>query len=185
MFEEIIAEAYPVVMDVGCAEGFYAVGLARRMPNTRIRTHDINPKARETCATLAGMNGVTDRIEIGGEVDHAGFDRCAEERTLVLCDIEGAEEVLLDPQKAQGLVHADILVEVHDCFSPGLCDRLQARFEATHEVVRIDREVDMTALPDWMEGFSDLDRVLALWEWRMGPTPWLWMKTRKAPGITG
>jgi len=22
----------------------------------------------------------------------------------------------------------------------------------------------------------DLDRLIALWEWRTGPTPWLWMQ---------
>ena len=33
-----------------------------------------------------------------------------------------------------------------------------------------------SALPDWMAEMSDLDRLLALWEWRTGPTPWLWME---------
>jgi hypothetical protein len=33
-------------------------------------------------------------------------------------------------------------------------------------------------LPEWMEGLSDMDRLLALWEWRTGPTPWLWMQRR-------
>jgi hypothetical protein len=29
-----------------------------------------------------------------------------------------------------------------------------------------------------MDTLSDFDRLIALWEWRIGPTPWLWM-TRK------
>ena len=32
------------------------------------------------------------------------------------------------------------------------------------------------ALPAWMEELPDLDRLIALWEWRSGPTPWLWMQ---------
>jgi len=23
-----------------------------------------------------------------------------------------------------------------------------------------------------------MDRLMALWEWRIGPTPWLWMQAR-------
>ena len=43
------------------------------------------------------------RISIGGTFEHSDFDLCLSEPTLVLCDIEGAEEALLDPLKAQGL----------------------------------------------------------------------------------
>ena len=51
-----------------------------------------------------------------------------------------------------------------------------ARFAATHRITQIDRKLDDAALPDWMEELSDLDRLLALWEWRGGPTPWLWLE---------
>ena len=33
--EEAIASAYPTILNIGCAEGYYAVGMARRMPNTQ------------------------------------------------------------------------------------------------------------------------------------------------------
>ena len=42
------------------------------------------------------------RISIGGTFEHSDFDLCLSEPTLVLCDIEGAEEALLDPLKARG-----------------------------------------------------------------------------------
>ncbi|NEY91316.1 hypothetical protein [Tabrizicola oligotrophica] len=50
------------------------------------------------------------------------------------------------------------------------------RFAATHKVTEIGRRLDDTGLPGWMEELSDLDRLIALWEWRAGPTPWLWME---------
>ncbi len=34
--EAAIAEKYPTILNIGCAEGYYAVGMARRMPNTRL-----------------------------------------------------------------------------------------------------------------------------------------------------
>lgn len=163
-------------MDIGCAEGYYAIGLARRMPDTKIMAFDTNSKAQETCARLAKLNEVSDRVYIGGTVSHRDFDFCKETKTLVLCDIEGAEEVLLNPVEAPGLKSADILVEVHDCFTPGLSKQLEERFQATHSITKIGRTVNMDTLPDWMDSLSDLDRLLALWEWRIGPTPWLWMQ---------
>jgi SAM-dependent methyltransferase len=181
VIEEIVARAYPLVVDVGCAEGYYAVGLARRMPGSRVIARDMDPAAREACAALARANGVSHRIEVGGLFGAADFDIAMTADTVVICDIEGAEDALLDPETAPGLLHADIHVEAHDCFRPGLADRLTERFAPSHEVRRIGRSLAFDGLPDWMESLSDLDRLLALWEWRAGPTPWLWM-TRRARG---
>ncbi len=178
VLEEIIARAYPVIMDIGCAEGYYAVGLALRMSETKVMAHDANPKAQKACAELAARNNVSDRVAVGGIITHTDFDRCADVKTCIICDIEGAEGALLDPEKAPGLRAADILVEVHDSPFPNLSKTIEARFAATHHIQKYVRSVDMSALPDWMEALSDLDRLLALWEWRGGPTPWLWMKSK-------
>jgi Met-10+ like-protein len=175
VIEEIVTKGYPVVVDVGSAEGYYAVGLARRMRSARILARDANPKAQELCRALAAANDVADRVEIGGLMDHADFDICLKQRTLVVCDIEGAEAELLDPVAAPGLRQADILVECHDCMRQGLSHLLVERFKATHTIRLLGRRLDDSGLPDWMESLSDLDRLVALWEWRGGPTPWLWM----------
>lgn len=178
VFEQVIARGYPQILDVGCAEGYYAVGLARRMPQTRVFAHDTDPQARALASALASANGVADRVTVGGEVGPADLALCQSARTFVLCDIEGAEEGLLDPAAAPGLLSADILVEVHEGMKPGLTDRLAARFAPSHRVTRIGRRIAGDSLPDWAEGLSDLDRLLLLWEWRAGPTPWLWLERK-------
>lgn len=180
VIEDIVARGYEQVIDVGCAEGYYAVGLARRTPQARIIARDLNPDAREKCAELARANGVLHQIEIGGAMAHGDFDICAHAKTLVICDIEGAEAQLLDPERATGLRAADILVEVHDCFVAGLSGQIALRFAASHDVQTLQRSAPAGLLPDWMNALSDLDRLLALWEWRIGPTPWLWMTRRGA-----
>ena len=181
IIEQIVTRSYDLVIDVGSAEGYYAVGLARRMPGARILARDDNPKAQALCRDLATANGVGDRVEIGGRMTHADFAICTATRAVVICDIEGAEQDLLDPNLAPGLLAADILVEAHDCVNPDLSQRIAQRFAATHDVQIINRAVDDRGLPDWMHGLSDLDRLIALWEWRIGPTPWLWM-VRKSLG---
>jgi len=178
IIEKITRRGYEQIIDVGCAEGYYAVGFAMRMPAARVIARDSNPDARDKCAQLAAANGVSAQIDIGGEMGHGDFDICTRAKTLVICDIEGAEAQLLDPVRARGLASADILVEVHDCFSSGLSAQIAQRFAPSHNVLLIERSLSDAPLPDWMDTLSDLDRLMALWEWRIGPTPWLWM-TRK------
>jgi hypothetical protein len=178
ILETVIARGAVQVIDIGCAEGYYAVGLALRMPAATVHARDSDPKARALCAELARANGVAGRVIIGAEVTHADLAICADAPSFVLCDIEGAEEDLLDPKRAPALRGADILVEVHEGQRPGLLARLDARFSPSHRLSRIDRTLRPDLLPDWAEQLSDLDRLLLLWEWRTGPTPWLWMERR-------
>lgn len=176
VIESVIARNYAQILDIGAAEGYYAVGLARRMPDATIHARDTDPRARLLCAELARVNGVSSRVLIGPEVTHADLALCANARTFVLCDIEGAEGLLLDPDKAHALAEADILVEVHEGMRPGLLALLTGRFQRTHRITRINRTLCPDLLPDWAETLSDLDRLLLLWEWRATPTPWLWME---------
>jgi hypothetical protein len=178
VFEQVIARPYGQIIDVGCAEGYYAVGLALRLPKARVLARDINPAAQALCRDLAALNGVEGRVDVGGQITAQEFDACLQERTFVLCDIEGAEDQLLDPLAAPGLAVADILVECHDVIRSGLTDRMAARFSATHRITRIDRVLAPQLLPDWMNSWSDMDRLMAMWEWRGGPTPWLWMEVK-------
>lgn len=183
IIEGIVQRPYACVMDVGCAEGYYAVGLALRMPQATIIARDQSDAALKKCAALATRNGVIGQMQFGGVVTHSDFDRCTTAKTLVICDIEGAEAALLDPISAPGLLAADILVETHDCITAGLSTQLAQRFAPSHDVQIVHRSLDAGALPNWMHRYSDLDRLLALWEWRAGPTPWLWMTAKSTPSI--
>jgi hypothetical protein len=178
VIEAIVAGGYRLIIDIGAAEGYYAVGLALRMPEARVWARDADPRAQALCRRLAEVNAVADRVEIGGRMGPGDFGICAAQKTLVLCDIEGGEAELLDPARAEGLLAADLLVETHEGFRPGICAAIAARFRDSHHVQMIGRQLVDPGLPDWMERFSDLDRLLALWEWRTGPTPWLWMQRK-------
>lgn len=178
VIEAAIQRAYPLVIDAGCAEGYYSVGLARRMPGARVWARDASDKAQRLCRELAAQNGVAHRVEVGGLMTHADLAICGTQATLLICDIEGAEAELLDPAAAPAVARADILVEVHEGLRPGLLARLTARFAASHQITRLGRTLDDAALPALAEGWSDIDRLIALWEWRASPTPWLWMQAR-------
>lgn len=178
VIEAIISRGYKTVIDIGCAEGYYAVGLAHRMPGARVLARDVSQTAQALCRGLAEANGVTQRVEVGGLWTHADFAVCADGSSVIICDIEGAEAELLDPDLAPQLTRTDILVEVHEGMRPGLLAMLKARFKDTHRITQLDRTLRPDRLPGWSETLSDLDRLLFLWEWRASPTPWLWMEAK-------
>ncbi len=164
-----------VVIDVGCAEGYYAVGLARLMPEVTVHAFDINPHARAACAELAAKNGVGDRVVIGKEFTPTGFEAFKGRKCLAFVDIEGAEDDLLQPDQSPALAQMDLIVETHDVYRPGVCARLMERFADTHDIVKLDPQAKTLPLPDFLHGAGHLDQLLAVWEFRIRATPWLVM----------
>lgn len=175
---EVTRDAFEDIVVIGAAEGYYAVGLARRTTTTRIHAHDTNPAAQAAVRELAERNGVADRVSVAGVFDGGDFERFAGRRTLGVVDIEGAEDALMRPDLFPALRGLTLLVECHDVVRPGLCEDIAGRFRASHDVRRIDEQLVPPALPEWLGQLTHLDRLLAMWEWRSGATPWLVMKPR-------
>lgn len=180
--EAFAAEGLDCVIDVGCAEGYYAVGLARRMPAATVYAHDILESARAACAAMAAANGVADRVVIGGAFQPEDFQRFAGRRALVMVDAEGAEIDILDPVRGPALAGMNLIVETHDVFRPGTLAALVERFAPTHDIQRVDQDLAGYDPPWWVKEMSQLDQLLTVWEWRLRPTPWLVMRPKRAVG---
>jgi len=173
--EAFARQDFDCVIDVGCAEGYYAVGLARLMPGVTVHAYDIKADARTACAALAATNGVDDRVIVGETFAPDGFEAFADRRCLVLMDVEGAEDDLLRPDLSPALAAMSVIVETHDLYRPGNLARIVERFTPTHDIVRLDTQPKTLPLPDWLAQSGHLDQLLAVWEWRVRPTPWLVM----------
>ena len=50
-----------------------------------------------------------------------------------------------------------------------------ARFSPTHRIQRVDQQAKAFDAPPWLRQLSHMDQLLATWEWRLRPTPWLVM----------
>ena len=135
--EKVISEKkYDQILDIGCAEGYYACGFAMKLPDVKIVAYDIDEQARINTGELAKLNDLLN-IEVYSECTHIELNVRSKENTLVFCDIEGFEDYLLDPVKVPNLKFSDLIVETHDCFIPGITDRLIERFLNTHKMTII------------------------------------------------
>ncbi len=167
------------VIDVGCAEGYYAVGLARMHPTLTVYAYDIDAYARGACKELAEKNGVSDRVIIGERFSPADFQGFEGRKCLVMVDTEGAELEILDPAQGPALAGMNIIVETHDIFTKGALATLMERFKDTHDIDRVEAKLKSIELPGWFKPLAPMDHLLATWEWRMSPTPWLVMRPKK------
>ncbi|HWM12657.1 MAG TPA: hypothetical protein VNO82_25075, partial [Solirubrobacteraceae bacterium] len=150
--EAAVAAAPERIVNVGAADGYYAVGLARRCPAAKVTAYEADAEQRALLARVAAANVV--ELEIEGTAE-----RLPELTGLVVVDCEGCEHALLDPA---GLRSATVIAELHDFVAPA--DALIGRFEPTHAVTVIP-----TGAQPPHRG-SALD--LALSEYRPGPMRW-------------
>lgn len=176
--ERWIASGATRVLDVGSAEGYYAVGLAYAMPEAAVYAYDIDPDARARCAQLAALNGVMARVVIRGECTPESLNEHPESDVLLLSDCEGYERVLLDPAATDRLARWSILVELHEFLDLGITDVLDARFRSTHDIELIEGVLrDGAAYPELAE-VPDRERRALLSENRPGAMRWMALTPR-------
>ncbi len=124
---------YTDVVIIGAAEGYYAVGFARALPDAKVHAFELHPQRVDVMRKLAEVNQVSDRLAIGGFCSPAVLNALSlGERTLVICDVDGYEETIMDPKEIPALAQADIVLELHDFIVPNVSRTIRERFETTH-----------------------------------------------------
>jgi hypothetical protein len=138
--EAIICGGHESIINIGAADGYYAVGFARAMPSARVIAFEALPQHHALLWRTAEANNVADKISLHGFCTPADLEevlKTAGARPLVFCDIEGGEMSLLDNLAIPELERAEILVETHDDMAPGCSATLCRRFAHTHTITSI------------------------------------------------
>jgi len=178
VLEEWIAAGHEHVIDVGCAEGYYAVGFAMKMAQTTVHAFDIDPLARERCGELARLNEVVGRVRLGGMCEPTSLDAFPTNGVALLSDCEGYERVLLDPQAAPKLRGWPILVELHEFLDASITQTIERRFGETHVVELIDGEDRAADGLQELSFTSQRRRAALLGERRPGRMRWAHLRPR-------
>jgi hypothetical protein len=128
-------EAQPdLVIDIGCAEGYYAVGLAKRMPHTHVDAYDIVETERNLCQNMARANFVADRVAVKSLCTvQSLLDTDPSQRCLIVCDCEGAERELITPEVGRHHRRSWFIIECHDHVHDGIGRTLADTLSGTHE----------------------------------------------------
>ncbi|MCM8809506.1 MAG: 50S ribosomal protein L11 methyltransferase [Candidatus Omnitrophica bacterium] len=141
LIEEICKKKYSTIINIGCAEGYYAIGFAMRIPEARIYAFDIDDEARKLCYKNALINNVSDRIIISKYFSLEKIDEIKLNGDgLIFSDCEGAERYIFYKEtKNWGILvnKFDLLIEVHEKDVPGTTKYLIDLFSEAYIIKKI------------------------------------------------
>lgn len=156
---------YDLVIDIGSAEGYYAVGLARLL-RTKVLAYDPEPIERSFCERAAQLNGVSTLVELRDVFRRSDIWLYRDRRVLCICDCEGFESELFNAHTILGVAKWDLLIELHG--------------NAAIELVSLawpQKTSTITSMPRCkpykeLAGLGDQNKLLS--EHRSATQTWLW-----------
>lgn len=102
-----------LVIDVGSADGYFAVGLAR-LTRKPVYAFDVDPSERLVLKGMAAENSVGDLVQVSDWCAPETLIRLASGRpALVFCDIDGGEFALFTPEVLKAIAQSQVIVELH------------------------------------------------------------------------
>lgn len=143
-------------IDVGAADGYYAVGLARNLYYQKCFCFEINEKGRKTIKENALKNGVANKVEIFGAADSDLYKALPHEclsDAVMLIDVEGAEFSILNADFLYQFRRSYIVIEIHN-WVEGFEEKYFSLLHAASKHFYISRL--MPKVRD-VTGFSELD----------------------------
>jgi hypothetical protein len=176
IIEELVRNRYDRIIDIGAAEGYYAVGLLRRDKSTWMIAFEATENGQKLLAEMAERNDVSSRLDVRGQCTTADLQISIGNNmeVAIVCDIDGGEYELLDPVRVPALKSCDILVETHDCYNPKITSTLMERFRSTHTIKRVRSAKRRSRDLPSADGFSAREVVKLASEHRP-PQEWFWM----------
>jgi predicted O-methyltransferase YrrM len=158
------------IIDIGAADGYYALGLLLAAPDASITAFELSSEARRACRRNARANKA--RLDLRGRATERRLLALPADQAFVLCDCEGAEVDILTPRVARHFRSATLIVELHDGLRPGARNTVIQRFEQTHEVEIRGIDETLPHVPELLGDWTDEERQLALSEHRSPDVCW-------------
>jgi Methyltransferase small domain len=135
IIEHFCKQDYSEIINIGCGEGYYAVGLGLRNSKAKMYAFDLDSTARNLCEQMAKLNRISDHIIIDSictpqMLENFQFTGSG----LIVCDCEGYESELFSESNLPTLSNCDILIETHDFIDINISSRLSKLFSKTHTI---------------------------------------------------
>lgn len=167
-----------VVVNVGCAEGYFGIGIGMRT-NARTILVDIEADVLKNAEDNALANSFTN-FELSTESSKESLKKFLQKglNPFLFMDCEGYEFDLLSIDDVPELKNTIIIVESHDCFRPGLTEILKERFVSTHNV-EIISQGNKNPYHPIIADFDDAKKLLLTCEFRPSTMNWLFMTPKK------
>lgn len=169
---------YTEIIDIGCAEGYYAIGFAMRNPQANVFAFDTSAEAQALCKAMAFTNGVESKVKVEGFCSKEDLTKIpVRKKALIISDCEGYELDIFTKDMIFVLRDHDFLIETHDCYNPNNSNELKNRFEKTHTIKSVFSISDKEKMESYK--FHEISAVSKKYlynlysEERLGVTEWI------------
>jgi hypothetical protein len=129
-------ERFSQIVDIGSSFGYYAVGFARRFPDTSVIAFDTDWWARRAVAQMAAANQAAN-VTINSKCTPAWLGAHLRPSSLIVSDCEGYERMLFFGAPIPALATATLIVELHEDTPGELVAKFRERFSATHAIEEV------------------------------------------------
>ena len=172
---------YKNIIDIGCAEGYYAVGLGMKLKKAKVLAFDTDKYAQKQCKKLAKLNNV--EININGLFTKALYEKYTQnKKSLIIMDCEGYEKNLIDNEIASKHQNCDFLIEAHDFIDISITDHIFNAFRMTHKIEVIESIDDISKAYSYefkeLSGMTLLEKKEILAEYRPTTMRWIFAKSK-------
>jgi len=181
VMDYIVEQNYECIVVIGCAEGYYAVGLAIQMKNVRVYAFDIDQDAIRLCEAMAALNNV--QIRTSGHFSPGTFSEiCLGKRALIISDCEGYESEIFTHDTRSFLRDHDLLIETHKTRLTNTLTQMRDVVSCTHTIseycsIHDTRRAYQYVYPE-LNGFDIIERTKILAEGRNGKSTWIFARPR-------
>lgn len=140
ILDTICKKEYSSIIDIGCAEGYYAVGLASRIDTAHVYAFDTDENARELCRKMFLSNDIPACNFTIGSFCNSDTLKNIEfgSKALIVIDCEGYEKELFNTELLPFLKNHDILIETHDCIDINISTYIYNLFKDSHNISIIE-----------------------------------------------
>jgi len=174
-----IPKRYKIFIDLGAADGYYAIGVLANNLFERSICFEISDQGQKTIEDNAKLNNVLDRIEIRGKANKKFYDEFkpgARAEAVLFVDIEGAEFDLIDKETFHAFHTSIIFIELHDWFfadGEEKVQRMKRDSSSTHVTTELTMGARDPSVFSELIKLHDNDRWLICSEGRGQRMTWL------------
>jgi len=171
----IEGKEFNLFIDIGAADGYYALGILYSNIASTAVTFEISEKDREICRASAITNNVFDKIIVKGEASSSEIIQVVKshDHGLIIIDIEGGEYNLITREVLEAARNYYIVIEIHEIENEEIklsMFKLCAEFHNIEQLTGLERDFPRDK---FTEKLTDNERALLLSEGRPFAMNWV------------
>jgi len=172
---------FDLLIDIGAADGYYALGILSSKIASRAVTFEISVNDREITKASAINNSVDDKIFIRGEATTSEIIETLKSCSngLIIIDIEGGEYNLVTSELLDAAKNCWLVIEIHEILNKDIQVNMLNLCKESHDFEELTSLERNFPKDSFTEKLTDNERALLLSEGRPYAMSWMCLSPKR------